>query len=65
MAKQVKQTKSDHVDFIIRFEGGELESEEELIEGFQQLIDSGIVWSLQGFYGRTAADLINRGVCHA
>ena len=64
MAHAIQRTKTDHVDFIIRFEGGELESEEELVEGFQQLIDSGIVWQLQGFYGRTAAALIERGLCH-
>ena len=50
------------VDFIIDYEAGAL-SEEEVIEGFQQLIDNGIVWSLQGHYGRTAATLIDAGLC--
>lgn len=50
------------VDFIIGYEAGAL-GEEEVVEGFQQLIDSGIVWSLQGHYGRTAATLINAGLC--
>lgn len=50
------------VDFIIDYEAGVL-SEEEVIDGFQQLIDSGIVWSLQGSYGRTAATLIDAGLC--
>lgn len=50
------------VDFIIDYEAGVL-SEEEVIEGFQQLIDNGIVWSLQGHYGRTAATLIESGTC--
>ena len=50
------------VDFIIDYEAGVL-SEEEVIDGFQQLIDSGIVWSLQGHYGRTAATLIAAGQC--
>ena len=50
------------VDFIIDYEAGVL-SEEEVIDGFQQLIDSGIVWSLQGSYGRTAATLIESGTC--
>jgi hypothetical protein len=54
----------DQLDFIMRFEEGSLESEQELIEGFQHLIDSGIVWNLQGFYGRTATDLIDQGKCH-
>lgn len=51
------------VDFIIDYEAGVLSEEEEVIDGFQQLIDSGIVWSLQGHYGRTAATLIAAGQC--
>ena len=51
-----------NVDFIIDFENGEA-TEEEVIEGFQSMIDSGVVWSLQGSYGRTAADLIESGMC--
>ena len=50
------------VDFIIDYEAGAL-SEEEVIEGFQHLIDNGVVWSLQGSYGRTAATLIDAGLC--
>ena len=50
------------IDFIIRFENGEVE-EEEVITEFQNMINSGIVWQLQGFYGRTAARLIDAGLC--
>ncbi len=53
----------DMVGFIMAFEGGDLASEEELVEGFQHLIDSGHAWTLQGFYGRTAAALIDAGLC--
>ena len=35
-----------------------------LVEAWQVLINSGLVWSLQGFYGRTAARLIEDGVCY-
>ena len=35
------------------------------IQAWQHLIDTGVVWSLQGFYGRTARDLIARGTCKA
>lgn len=52
-----------NIDKIIAYENGEL-SEEEVIELFQDLIDSGQVWSLQGHYGRTAAALIDAGLCH-
>lgn len=55
---------SNHLNFIMAFEGGELESRDELVEGFQSLIDSGIVWDLQGTYGRTAMALIESGECH-
>lgn len=49
---------------IMAFENGEL-GDEEVVELFQSLIDSGMAWSLQGFYGRTAAALIDAGLCHA
>ena len=39
----------------------EADSEEQVIEAWQYLVDSGIVWQLQGWFGRTATDLIERG----
>jgi hypothetical protein len=54
--------KGDVVSKIMAFEEGEME-EVELVEFFQEIIDSGLVWQLQGFYGRTAMDLINNGLC--
>ena len=49
---------------LIRFEAGELSSEE-AIAFIQDGIDTGWVWKLQGFYGRTAQSLINAGHCTA
>lgn len=46
---------------IIAFEEGELE-DDQVIELFQYLVDTGIAWQLQGVYGRTANDLIEAGV---
>lgn len=43
----------------------ECECEEEFIEAWQHLIDTGTVWQLQGSYGRGATQLIEQGVCHA
>jgi len=52
----------DFVGKIIDFENGEL-SDDETIELFQYLIDTGKAWTLQGYYGRYAMDLINNGLC--
>ena len=38
------------------------ESEEQVIEAWQHLVDTGLAWSLQGWFGRTAADLIKNGI---
>lgn len=51
----------DTVGFVMAFEAGEL-GDEEIIKGFQHLLDSGLVWKLQGFYGRTAQNLLNQGL---
>ena len=50
------------IDTIIAYENGEL-TEEETIELFQRLIDTGLAWSLQGSYGRMAQRLIESGYC--
>ena len=53
----------DAVAFIMAYEDGQLE-EEEIVKGFQALIDSGLAWQLQGSYGRAAKALIDAGLCH-
>jgi hypothetical protein len=49
------------VDKIIDYEQGEL-SEEESIELFQELVNNGMAWTLQGHYGRTAKALLDAGL---
>ena len=43
----------------------EAESEEQVLEAWQFLVNSGIVWQLQGWFGRTATQLIERGLITA
>ena len=40
----------------------EAESEEQVIEAWQHLVDTGLAWSLQGQFGRTAMGLIEQGI---
>jgi len=53
-----------YIDQLIAYEQGDLQDEAELIAFFQGLIDSGVVWKLQGHYGRTAVALIDADLCH-
>lgn len=43
---------------------GQQHDDETLYAAWQFLIDSGAVWTLQGWYGRTALDLIAVGICN-
>ena len=48
-------------DRIYAYEAGELD-DEEIIELFQELLDSGYIHHLQGHYQRTAQGLIDEGL---
>jgi len=41
----------------------EAESEDQVIQAWQTLIDTGLAWQLQGWFGRQAQHLINEGIC--
>ena len=45
---------------FVAYESGDM-SKEEVISFFQELVDSGIAWKLQGSYGRMAQSLIESG----
>jgi len=40
-------------------------SEENYIAGAQHLINTGLAWQLQGFFGRICQQLIEEGRCNA
>jgi hypothetical protein len=59
-----EEVKMTDLDAILMIEGGEGDYDQ-MQAAWQHLIDNGTVWSLQGFYGRTATQLIESGACHA
>lgn len=40
----------------------EPESQEQYIDAWQYLVDSGLAWKLQGWFGRTASQMIEDGI---
>ncbi len=55
-----QMTTLDAIDIIDGFVAG---SSEDVIHAYQYLIDTGVVWGLQGRYGRQAKHLIKIGLC--
>ena len=54
----------DVVTALIGLDEGTLGEDEE-IELFQHLVDTGLAWQLQGRIGRQAADMIEEGLVEA
>jgi len=52
----------DQISQIMAYEQGAL-GQDEIVDLFQELINSRLVWKLQGHYGRTANQLIEAGCC--
>lgn len=59
LAEQIDYT----VNSLMDWEDGKLDFEQE-VKLFQQLVDSGAAWQLQGMYGRRAKWLIDQGYVH-
>ena len=60
LASLPKARPYDTLSGIIAYENGELDHEG-VLELFQALVNSGLVWQLQGSYSRTVEALINAG----
>lgn len=54
----------DYIAKIIAFESGEL-TQDEVVELFQYLVNTGIINHLQGSYGRIAQQLFDEGLISA
>lgn len=61
ISEDVQGENFDPVSFITSFENGELD-QQDIINGFQHLLDSGIVYHLQGTYQHTLQSLIDAGL---
>lgn len=44
-------------------EGIDEASHDEYVAAWQHLIDTGLAWRLQGWFGRTAIGFISNGIC--
>ena len=51
-------------DAVMNIEEGQCD-EDTYIASMQHLIDTAIVWRLQGFFGRRAVEMIEDGTCTA
>ena len=52
----------ENFEAVMIAEGVEPATREEQLEAWQHLIDSGLAWSLQGWFGRYANHLIEEGI---
>jgi hypothetical protein len=53
------------LDAISIIEGTEDASLEKQLQAWQSLVNTGLAWQLQGWYGRCAKELIDQGLIEA
>ncbi len=53
----------DYVDAIMIIEVDDTATEQDMIDAYQYLINTHVVWKMQGSHVRVAKDLIERGLC--
>jgi hypothetical protein len=63
-AKLAVSTELDDLTATLIAEGVEEADEATTLAAWQHLVDTGLAWRLQGFFGRTAQRLIDAGLIH-
>ncbi len=56
------ETKMDMYTAVAIAEGMQEADDEETLDAYQYLVDTGIIWKLQGSFGRVAQHLIDAGL---
>jgi hypothetical protein len=58
-----EQPRFDPTSFIMDVESGEISDEGDIADGVQRLIDTGVIFHLQGSWQRMAQDFVDAGLC--